>query len=116
MPDTGVLHPAASACSRAHPAAGGASAIQALLAGAGLLVLSGAGFMLTGYNWASGGYVALPSALPITLAAALGAIGCQTFMGGFLLAIIAGHKAQIVARSFQAEPVIAPPLVRDIAA
>ena len=88
----------------------------ALLAGAGLLVLSGAGYVLTGYNWASGGYVALPSALPITLAAALGAIGCQTLMGGFLLAIIAGHKAQIVARLLQAEPVIAAPPLPDIAA
>jgi glycosyltransferase involved in cell wall biosynthesis len=68
----------------------------ALLAGLALIAASGLGFALTGYSWAQGGYVALPSVLPITLAAVTGAIGCQSLMGGFLLAIIAGHKAQIV--------------------
>jgi len=62
-------------------------------------VISAIGFAVTGYNWAHGGYVALPSVLPITLAAVTGAIGCQSIMGGFLLAIIAGHKAQIVTAS-----------------
>jgi glycosyltransferase involved in cell wall biosynthesis len=67
-----------------------------LLVGAGLIALSAVGFVLTGFSWARGGFVALPSVLPITLAAVTGAIGCQTVMGGFLLAIIVGHKARIV--------------------
>lgn len=88
----------------------------ALLAGAGLVVVSGAGFLLTGYNWAHGGYVALPSVLPITWAAAIGAIGCQTLMGGFLLAIIAGHKAQIVPQKLPADVVIPAARLQGIAA
>lgn len=88
----------------------------ALLAGVGLLAVSGGGFLLTGYNWAQGGYVALPSALPITLAAAIGAIGCQSLMGGFLLAIIAGHKAQIVTPPLPFDMTIPAPLLQDMAA
>ncbi len=88
----------------------------ALLAGVGLLIVSGGGFLLTGYNWAQGGYVALPSALPMTLAAAIGAIGCQSLMGGFLLAIIAGHKAQIVGQQLPTEVTIPTPLLQDMAA
>jgi glycosyltransferase involved in cell wall biosynthesis len=88
----------------------------ALLAGVGLLAVSGGGFLLTGYNWAQGGYVALPSALPMTLAAAIGAIGCQSLMGGFLLAIIAGHKAQIVAQQQPTDVTVSAPLLQDMAA
>lgn len=89
----------------------------ALVAGMGLLVLSGAGFLLTGYSWAKGGYVALPSVLPITLAAAIGTIGCQSLMGGFLLAIIAGHKAQIVTHDLPAfASITTAPAVQGIAA
>ena len=88
----------------------------ALLAGVGLLAVSGGGFLLTGYNWAQGGYVALPSALPMTLAAAIGAIGCQSLMGGFLLAIIAGHKAQIVAQKQPTDVTVPAPLLQDMAA
>jgi len=88
----------------------------ALLAGVGLLIVSGGGFLMTGYNWAQGGYVALPSALPMTLAAAIGAIGCQSLMGGFLLAIIAGHKAQIVGQRLPTEVTIPTPLLQDMAA
>jgi len=88
----------------------------ALLAGVGLLAVSGGGFLLTGYNWAQGGYVALPSALPMTLAAAIGAIGCQSLMGGFLLAIIAGHKAQIVAQQQPTDVTVPAPLLQDMAA
>jgi glycosyltransferase involved in cell wall biosynthesis len=88
----------------------------ALLAGVGLLGVSGGGFLLTGYNWAQGGYVALPSALPMTLAAAIGAIGCQSLMGGFLLAIIAGHKAQIVAQQQPTDVTVPAPLLQDMAA
>ena len=68
----------------------------ALLAGGGLIVLSGIGFVLTGWFWAAGGFVALGSVLPVTLSAVTGAIGAQTMLGGFLLAIIAGHKARVV--------------------
>ena len=90
----------------------------ALLAGLGLIVVSAIGFVFTGYSWAQGGYVALPSVLPITLSAVTGAIGCQSIMGGFLLAIIAGHKAQIVAPAAEnaAVSATASALMLDMAA
>ena len=81
-----------------------------LLVGAGLLALSGLGFGYTFWRWAQGSYHALPSVLPVVLAAMTGAVGCQTIMGGFLLAIIAGHKAKIVDRIHAL-----PPLSRDVA-
>lgn len=68
----------------------------ALLAGGSLIFLSGVGFALTGWFWATSGFVALGSVLPVTLSAVIGTIGAQTILGGFLLAIIAGHKAQVV--------------------
>ena len=75
-----------------------------LLTGGGLIFLSGVGFALTGWFWAQGGFVAMGSVLPVTLSALLGTIGAQTVLGGFLLSIIAGHKARVVSQERQILP------------
>ncbi|WCT77491.1 glycosyltransferase family 2 protein [Novosphingobium humi] len=69
---------------------------HALVLGLGLMVFSGAALTVIGINWRAGGYLPLPSVLPLVVAAAAGAIGVQTALGGFLLAIIAGHDAAFV--------------------
>ncbi|GLV23528.1 dolichol-P-glucose synthetase [Sphingobium sp. TomMM35A] len=86
----------------------------ALLTGSALIGLSVIGFGLTGWYWAKGGFVALGSVLPVILSAVSGSIGAQTILGGFLLSIIAGHKARVI------ETIIVPSLteiqVSDLAA
>jgi hypothetical protein len=67
----------------------------ALLSGALLIALSFAGFLGIGLSWSAHGYTAPASVLPLTLAAACGAVGLQTVLGGFLLAIIADHNARL---------------------
>jgi hypothetical protein len=67
---------------------------NALLLGVGMIVASLIGFAAIGIDWSSHGFVALPSILPLTLAAILGTVGVQTVLGGFLLAIIADHSAR----------------------
>ena len=71
----------------------------ALIAGAGLIALAAAGLVAILIHWSAHGFVALPSVLPLTIAAALGALGIQTALGGFLLAIIAGHQVAFVPRA-----------------
>ena len=68
----------------------------ALMLGAGLILFSLVGLATVGIRWTAGGFAALPSVLPLTLAAAIGAVGVQTALGGFLLSIIAGHDAAFV--------------------
>ncbi|WP_374410507.1 glycosyltransferase [Novosphingobium colocasiae] len=70
---------------------------NALLAGLGLIGVAALGLGAIALRWSVGGFAALPSVLPLTLAAATGALGVQTLMGGFLLAIIGGHDARFVA-------------------
>lgn len=62
----------------------------------GLVALAFSTFTLlaVGDYWRSSGFVALPSILPVVIGAVAGVIGMQTILGGFLLAIIAGHKAE----------------------
>lgn len=67
---------------------------HALISGAALMLASATSFAVIGWNWAVSGFVAPPSVLPATLAAAVGALGLQNALGGFLLAIIAGHEAR----------------------
>ena len=64
--------------------------------GLGLMLFSGVSLAAIGINWRAGGYLPLPSMLPLVVASAAGAIGVQTALGGFLLAIIAGHDAAFV--------------------
>ena len=70
-----------------------------LVVGAALIVVSLAGFAAIGLYWSRGAFAALPNTLPLVIAALAGAVGAQTFFGGFLLAIIAGHEAQFMPRS-----------------
>jgi hypothetical protein len=46
--------------------------------------------------WGAGGFVALPSILPVAIACVIGTIGLQTLFGGFLLAVIGGNEASFL--------------------
>jgi hypothetical protein len=59
-------------------------------------------------GWSAGGFVALPSVLPLVLAAVSGAVGLQTMLGGFVLAIVGGHSAEFLRHEEPAEPVSPP--------
>ena len=65
----------------------------------GLLIL-GSFVMIAGIGvyWTSRGLVALPSTLPLVCAVVMGAIGMQTILGGFLMAIMAGNEANLTPR------------------
>lgn len=64
-----------------------------LIAGAGMILLAMCGFALIAVYWSGSGFKALPNILPLVLTSVLGATGAQTIFGGFLLSIIAGHRA-----------------------
>ena len=64
------------------------------MAGTLMILCSLVGLAFVGAQWSSGGYLALPSILPMTLALVLGTVGVQTALGGFLVSIIAGHDAR----------------------
>jgi hypothetical protein len=66
---------------------------HALMIGLLLIAIATATLGLIGIRWTAGGFVALPSVLPLIVASAVGAVGVQTALGGFLLSIIAGHDA-----------------------
>lgn len=68
---------------------------NALVAGSVMIVASLVAFGLIGARWSANGFAALPSILPLTLAAVTGATGLQTALGGFLLAIIADHDTRL---------------------
>jgi len=67
---------------------------SSVIAGAVMTIASLAALAAIAVRWSSGGFAALPSILPLTLAAVLGAVGIQTALGGFLLAIIADHNSR----------------------
>jgi hypothetical protein len=67
-----------------------------VLSGLGLIATSLAALAMVGYWWGRGGFVALPSILPVTLAGLIGAIGIQTLLSGFLLAVLGGNEADFV--------------------
>jgi len=69
---------------------------NALILGLGLMALALAGLVAIGVVWGKGGFLPLPSVLPLVVCAALGVVGAQTALGGFMLAIIAGHVAALV--------------------
>ena len=64
-----------------------------LIGGTAMVVAAFIAFIMIGQYWSGIGYAALPSNLPVVLAAVAGATGMQTIFGGFLLAIISGHRA-----------------------
>jgi glycosyltransferase involved in cell wall biosynthesis len=66
-----------------------------LIAGGLLIAASLAGFGVIGAYWSASGFPALPTTLPLVLAAVAGTTGAQTVFGGFLLSIIAGHDARL---------------------
>jgi glycosyltransferase involved in cell wall biosynthesis len=67
---------------------------NALISGAAMIGASLIGFAAIGIDWSSHGFAALPSILPLTVAAILGTVGVQTVLGGFVLAIIADNSAR----------------------
>jgi len=69
---------------------------HALALGIGLILFAFVSLLVIGAKWHSGGYLPLPSVLPLVAAVSVGAVGVQTALGGFLLAIIAGHDAAFV--------------------
>lgn len=75
---------------------------HALLTGSALMLLSILAFGYTGWRWAASGFDALPSVLPVTVAAAAAALGFQTVFGGFLMAIMSGHDSRFVTEQEQA--------------
>lgn len=64
-----------------------------LIVGSGMVLAALIGFVLIAIYWSNSGFRALPNTLPLVLASVLGATGAQMIFGGFLLAIIAGHRA-----------------------
>jgi hypothetical protein len=71
---------------------------HALVTGASLVVASLAALLAVGAGWAATGYAALVNPLPLITAAMLGAIGIQTVIGGFMIAIIAGNDNRFTPR------------------
>ena len=70
----------------------------ALMVGVVLMALSALGLIVIAVLWRRAGFVALPSVLPLVVTLAIGAVGLQTALGGFLLSIIAGHDSAFVPR------------------
>ena len=68
----------------------------ALAVGVALMLLSFVALVLIAVFWRQRGFVALPSVLPLVFSLAVGVVGVQTALGGFLLSIIAGHDAAFV--------------------
>lgn len=67
---------------------------NALISGGAAIATSILSVTMTVLWWGSHGFTALPSTLPLLFAIVIGVIGAQTALGGFLLAVIAGHDAQ----------------------
>jgi hypothetical protein len=69
---------------------------HALMLSAALILLSALWLGVIGIRWRSGGFLPLPSVLPLVLCLATAAVGVQTALGGFLVSILAGHDATFV--------------------
>jgi hypothetical protein len=68
---------------------------NALISGGAMVACGFVGLVVIGIYWTSHNFIALPSTLPLLCAAVVGSVGVQTILGGFLLAIIAGHDANL---------------------
>ena len=71
---------------------------SALIGGGAMIAGSLLGLAGVGVWWGVNAFGALPTTLPLLLAIGTGVIGLQTLLGGVLIAVIAGHKAQFVVR------------------
>ena len=67
-----------------------------LTLGLSLIAASLISFGVIGFRWSADNFTSLPSVLPLVLAAVAGAVGLQTMLGGFAMAIIGGHAPQFV--------------------
>lgn len=76
-----------------------------IVGGLVLIVASLAGMVKVFSGWSEGGFVALPTVLPLVLAAVSGAVGLQTLLGGFMLAIIGGHSSEFLRHEEEVEPI-----------
>ncbi|MFC3172993.1 glycosyltransferase family 2 protein [Novosphingobium bradum] len=69
---------------------------HSLVFGGLLVLLSVAGLVTIGVHWSLAGFAAPHSVLPLILATVAGAVGVQTMLAGFLLALLAGHGGRFV--------------------
>ena len=67
---------------------------HALVIGGAFIVTSAGCLAAIGVWWRDLGFAALPTTVPLVCAVTIGAIGLQTALGGFLLAVISGNEAQ----------------------
>ena len=67
----------------------------ALVGGGALIGLSLIELVAVGVMWGANDFVALPNQLPLLVAIGTGVIGLQSALGGVMLAVIAGHRAQL---------------------
>lgn len=72
---------------------------HALVIGGALLLISATCLAAIGVWWRDLGFAALPTTVPLVCAVTIGAIGLQTALGGFLLAVISGNEAQFAAET-----------------
>lgn len=77
---------------------------SALICGGVMIAGSLLGLAGVGVWWGANAFGALPTTLPLLLAIGTGVIGLQTLLGGVLVAVIAGHRAQFTDATPAAQP------------
>jgi uncharacterized membrane protein len=75
----------------------------ALIIGGIMIAAAVAAFVGIALWWSTLGFAALPSTVPLLLAAVAGVVGLQTALGGVLIAVIGGHDARFVAEHQQVD-------------
>jgi glycosyltransferase involved in cell wall biosynthesis len=75
----------------------------ALIVGGIMIGAAVAAFVGIALWWSTLGFAALPSTVPLLLAAVAGVVGLQTALGGVLIAVIGGHDARFVAEHQQVD-------------
>ncbi|QAY76981.1 glycosyltransferase family 2 protein [Sphingosinicella sp. BN140058] len=86
-----------------------------LITGAALALLGAIGLGSIAALWSAEGFTPLDNTLPLVLAVVSLVIGCQTILGGFLLAVVGGNEAAFL----KPEPAVLPTkleILRDRAA